>query len=69
MPDGLFPPPPPVKLDPAVFLQRLLFQVVLGLYLIRGDNIVVIGEIDEDLDSRVDFQNVHAEPLMSIVRA
>ena len=42
--------------------------MVLGLYLIRGDNVVVIGEIDEDLDSRVDFQNVHAEPLMSIVR-
>jgi len=43
-------------------------QVVLGLYLIRGDNVVVIGEIDEELDSRVDFQNVHAEPLASIVR-
>ena len=43
-------------------------HVVLGLYLIRGDNVVVIGEIDEDLDSRVNFENVRAEPLMSIVR-
>ncbi|CAI5976459.1 unnamed protein product, partial [Closterium sp. NIES-65] len=26
-------------------------QLVLGLYIIRGDNIAVVGELDEDLDS------------------
>lgn len=41
-------------------------QVILGLYIIRGDNVAVIGEIDEDSDRSMDFQNIHAEPLNSI---
>lgn len=75
-------------------------QVVLGLYIIRGDNMwvikvinclfnqnlslflpfslsiflplylwnsAVIGEIDEELDKKIDFANVKAEPLNSVV--
>ncbi|GAB6029892.1 N(alpha)-acetyltransferase 38, NatC auxiliary [Chamberlinius hualienensis] len=42
-------------------------QVVLGLYIIRGDNIAVIGELDEELDSRLDFPNIKAEPLNPVV--
>ncbi|KAL5014193.1 hypothetical protein ScPMuIL_008463 [Solemya velum] len=42
-------------------------QVVLGLYLIRGDNVAVIGEIDDDTDNSVDFSNVKAEPLSQVV--
>lgn len=41
-------------------------QVILGLYIIRGDNVAVIGEIDEDSDKSLDFQNIRAEPLNSI---
>src|SRR5277367_3093208 len=43
-------------------------QVVLGLYIIRGDNIAMIGEIDEDTDNRLDFHNIRAEPLNSMTR-
>jgi len=42
-------------------------QVVLGLYIIRGDNVAVIGEIDEDVDKQLDFVSIKAEPLSSIV--
>ena len=28
-------------------------QVVLGLHIVRGDNICVVGEIDEELDQRL----------------
>lgn len=42
-------------------------QVVLGLHIIRGDNIAIIGEIDEAIDSRLDFTAVHCEPLAPIV--
>uniref|UniRef100_A0AAZ3PN99 U6 snRNA-associated Sm-like protein LSm8 n=1 Tax=Oncorhynchus tshawytscha TaxID=74940 RepID=A0AAZ3PN99_ONCTS len=42
-------------------------QVVLGLYIVRGDNVAVIGEIDEDTDSSLDLGNIRAEPLNSIV--
>nr|ABM55599.1 U6 snRNA-associated Sm-like protein [Maconellicoccus hirsutus] len=42
-------------------------QVVLGLHIIRGDNVVIVGEIDETIDSRTDFSKIRAEPLPSIV--
>ncbi|KAL8559192.1 U4/U6-U5 snRNP complex subunit lsm8 [Nucella lapillus] len=42
-------------------------QVILGLYIVRGDNVVVIGEVDDETDSRVDFDNIRAEPLNPVV--
>ncbi|XP_064607237.1 U6 snRNA-associated Sm-like protein LSm8 [Liolophura sinensis] len=41
-------------------------QVVLGLYIIRGDNVAVIGELDDDTDNGLDFNNIHAEPLNAV---
>ena len=35
----------------------------MGLHIVRGDNICVVGEIDEDIDSRLDLHNMKAEPL------
>lgn len=42
-------------------------QVVLGLHIIRGDNIAIIGQIDESIDSRLDFSAIQSEPLAPIV--
>merc|ERR1712189_162902 len=42
-------------------------QVVLGLYIIRGDNVAIIGEIDDEIDNGLDMDNVKAEPLNSVV--
>mmetsp|Transcript_49374 Transcript_49374/g.130120 ORF Transcript_49374/g.130120 Transcript_49374/m.130120 type:complete len:100 (-) Transcript_49374:68-367(-) len=42
-------------------------QVELGLYIVRGDNIAVVGEVDVDLDSITDWTNLHADPLKHIV--
>ena len=33
-------------------------QVVLGLHIVRGDNIAVIGELDEEVDQRLDLSNI-----------
>jgi len=41
-------------------------QVVLGLYIIRGDNVAVIGEVDEDVEKQLDFTTIRAEPLSAI---
>ncbi|CAN0921807.1 Sm-like protein LSM8 [Linum grandiflorum] len=41
-------------------------QLVLGLYIIRGDNISVIGELDEDLDAQLDMSNLRAHPLKPV---
>ncbi|XP_047327947.1 sm-like protein LSM8 [Impatiens glandulifera] len=42
-------------------------QIVLGLYIIRGDNISIIGELDEELDSQLDFSELRAHPLKPVI--
>lgn len=37
-----------------------------GLLLVRGDNVGVIGEIDTDVDTALDYSVVKAAPLKSI---
>ncbi|KAJ1952812.1 hypothetical protein EC988_003348 [Linderina pennispora] len=37
--------------------------VDLGLYLIRGDNIAVVGLIDEEADKELDLDALRGEPL------
>jgi len=41
-------------------------QVVLGLHIVRGDNICVVGEIDEDIDSRLELHNMKADPINAV---
>lgn len=36
-----------------------------GLYLIRGDNVVVVGLVDEELDGRIDWTKVKGEAIGS----
>ncbi|CAD5219714.1 unnamed protein product [Bursaphelenchus okinawaensis] len=38
-------------------------QVELGLYVVRGDNVAVIGELDEDLDRQIIFEHLKVKPL------
>jgi U6 snRNA-associated Sm-like protein LSm8 len=37
-----------------------------GMYIVRGDNISTIGEIDDTVDSEVNWEDVVAEPLKPI---
>ncbi|KAG0695934.1 hypothetical protein DFH29DRAFT_953428 [Suillus ampliporus] len=41
-------------------------EVELGLYLVKGDMIVLIGEIDEAIDQAVDLGSIRAEPIPPI---
>ncbi|XP_043269048.1 U6 snRNA-associated Sm-like protein LSm8 [Venturia canescens] len=41
-------------------------QVVLGLHIIRGDNVAIVGELDDEMDSRLDLSSVRADPLTSV---
>ncbi|EDS28072.1 conserved hypothetical protein [Culex quinquefasciatus] len=38
-------------------------QVVLGLHIIRGDNVAIIGQLDESVDSKLDFSSIRGMPL------
>jgi U6 snRNA-associated Sm-like protein LSm8 len=40
-------------------------QVMLGLHIIRGDNVAIVGLIDDELDNRLNLANIKAEPLNS----
>ncbi|XP_065168648.1 U6 snRNA-associated Sm-like protein LSm8 [Atheta coriaria] len=41
-------------------------QVMLGLHIIRGDNVAIVGLIDEDVDNRLNLASIKAEPLNAI---
>ncbi|XP_057296326.1 U6 snRNA-associated Sm-like protein LSm8 [Hydractinia symbiolongicarpus] len=42
-------------------------QVVLGLYIIRGDNIAVVGEIDDEIDSGLEMKDIKAQPFNPVI--
>jgi len=33
-------------------------QVTLGLYIVRGDNVALVGEVDEEVDKKIDFTSM-----------
>ncbi|KAJ7740042.1 hypothetical protein DFH07DRAFT_870370 [Mycena maculata] len=41
-------------------------EAPLGLYLVKGDMIVLIGELDDAVDQAVDLGTIHAEPIPPI---
>lgn len=41
-------------------------QLELGLYVVRGDNIAVVGEINDELDRELDLDNLFAAPLKPV---
>ncbi|XP_022907126.1 U6 snRNA-associated Sm-like protein LSm8 [Onthophagus taurus] len=42
-------------------------QVMLGLHIIRGDNVAIIGLVEEELDNRLNLSSIKAEPLNPVV--
>ncbi|XP_011310455.1 U6 snRNA-associated Sm-like protein LSm8 [Fopius arisanus] len=47
-------------------LSQGVEQVVLGLHIIRGDNVAIVGELDDGMDSRLDLGSIRAEPITSV---
>uniref|UniRef100_A0A7S4IN79 U6 snRNA-associated Sm-like protein LSm8 n=1 Tax=Odontella aurita TaxID=265563 RepID=A0A7S4IN79_9STRA len=42
--------------------------VPLGLYVIRGDNVAIIADLDEEKEGEADLLDVRAEPLRPVVQ-
>jgi U6 snRNA-associated Sm-like protein LSm8 len=42
-------------------------QISLGLKIIRGDNVSVIGLVDENAERGIDFSKVRGDPLNPVV--
>ncbi|EOD10683.1 hypothetical protein EMIHUDRAFT_240187 [Emiliania huxleyi CCMP1516] len=47
--------------------QAAAGPVMLGLYIVRGDNIALVGEVDEEIDAEIDLAMLKAEPLKAVV--
>jgi U6 snRNA-associated Sm-like protein LSm8 len=47
-------------------MQAGIQQVILGIYIIRGDNVALIGEINEEKDLQIDFNTTRAQPIKAI---
>ncbi|WRT65542.1 uncharacterized protein IL334_002487 [Kwoniella shivajii] len=41
-------------------------MIPLGLYMIKGDNVALVAELDEEKDSTIDYSEIKAEPLGEI---
>ena len=41
--------------------------VQLGVYILRGDNVAIIGLINEDLEAAVEYEVVRADPIRPVV--
>lgn len=37
--------------------------VELGLYIVRGDNIAVVGELNAEMDAKLDFASLRGDPI------
>ncbi|VAH24008.1 unnamed protein product [Triticum turgidum subsp. durum] len=62
--------PPPLLLicsQGVMLMLEGVQQLVLGLYIIRGDNIGVVGEVDEELDAALDMSKLRAQPLKPVI--
>ncbi|TFJ85950.1 hypothetical protein NSK_002770 [Nannochloropsis salina CCMP1776] len=42
-------------------------QVPLGLYIVRGDNIAVVGEMDEEADAALDLSSLKGDHLKPVI--
>ncbi|KAJ6895910.1 hypothetical protein NC651_022212 [Populus alba x Populus x berolinensis] len=42
-------------------------QLVLGLYIVRGDNISIVGELDEEIDAHLDLSSLRAHPIKPVI--
>ena len=50
-----------------VYTQEGAQTVPLGLYIVRGENIAVVGLIDEEIDESIDLEQVKANPLPPLI--
>lgn len=42
-------------------------SVPLGLFIVRGDNVAIIGQVDLEKEAKLDFSLIRGQPLSSVV--
>lgn len=47
-------------------MEQGVEMIPLGLYVIKGDNVAVVAELDEEKDSTINYNDIRAEPLAEL---
>ncbi|ORY23433.1 u6 snRNA-associated sm-like protein lsm8 [Naematelia encephala] len=47
-------------------MEQGVEMVPLGLYMIKGDNVAIVAEVDEAKDATINYSEIRAEPLAEI---
>ncbi|KAI9281847.1 hypothetical protein BY458DRAFT_201945 [Sporodiniella umbellata] len=55
------------KCQERVFSLEGTETIPLGLYIVRGDNICTVGEIDKEQEEEIDFAQLKADPLRQAI--
>ncbi|KYQ91123.1 LSM domain-containing protein [Tieghemostelium lacteum] len=50
-----------------IYSEEGIQKFPLGVHIIRGDDVAVVGEIDKELDDKLDLPSIVADPLKPIV--
>ena len=48
------------------FKDKSVVKNELGLYIIRGDNVSVVGQIDKELENKIDFNTLYGEKIKPV---
>ena len=49
-----------------IFTLEAFSQEKLGLYMLRGDSIAVVGELDIAIEETIDWTSIRANPLKAV---
>ncbi|EAS66841.1 LSM domain-containing protein [Dictyostelium discoideum AX4] len=55
------------KCHERVYSDEGIEVIPLGVHLIKGDDVAVIGEVDDELDKKLNLKEIIAEPMKPIV--
>ncbi|KAK5578877.1 hypothetical protein RB653_008552 [Dictyostelium firmibasis] len=55
------------KCHERVYSEEGIEVIPLGVHLIKGDDVAVIGEVDDELDKKLNLKEIIAEPMKPIV--
>lgn len=50
-----------------IFSMNGMEQISLGLKIIRGDNVAIIGLIEEGIEQEIDYSKIKGEPIKEVV--
>ncbi|WBW74667.1 Lsm2-8 complex Lsm8 [Schizosaccharomyces osmophilus] len=55
------------SIERIITLDQDAETIPLGVYLLRGENVAIVGLVNESLDADIDWEKIRGEPIPDIV--